>query len=130
MNRHDYAAKMELKKQNNISAGLVSERFPAVSGMVIHMTYYRKAHIPLLMVRTVNVFPTSYAYFKMDCMIKGCKGGGFDLTPVVSGMVKTHRKESKGTIVCRGDADVLEAGHASVEYAAVITYKKTPKNNS
>ena len=130
MNRHDYAAKMELKKQNNIAAGLVSERFPAVSGMVIHMTYYRKAHIPLLMVRTINVFPTSYAYFKMDCMIKGCKGGGFDLTSVLGGMIKTHKKEAKGTIVCHGIADALEADHARIEYEAVIKYKKPPKGNS
>jgi len=130
VNRHDYAAKMELKKQNNIAAGLVSERFPAVSGMVIHMTYYRKAHIPLLMVRTINVFPTSYAYFKMDCMIKGCKGGGFDLTSVLAGMIKMHRKEAKGIISCRGNTEALEADHARIEYEAVIQYKKPPKGNS
>ena len=130
MNRHDYAAKMELKKQNNIAAGLVAERFPAVSGMVIHMTYYRKAHIPLLMVRTINVFPTSYAYFKMDCMIKGCKGGGFDLTSVLAGMIKMHRKEAKGIISCRGNTEALEADHARIEYEAVIQYKKPPKGNS
>jgi hypothetical protein len=121
---------MELKKQNNIAAGLVSERFPAVSGMVIHMTYYRKAHIPLLMVRTINVFPTSYAYFKMDCMIKGCKGGGFDLTSVLAGMIKMHRKESKGIISCRGNNEALEADHARIEYEAVIQYKKPPQGNS
>jgi hypothetical protein len=121
---------MELKKQNNIAAGLVSERFPAVSGMVIHMTYYRKAHIPLLMVRTLHVFPTSYAYFKMDCMIKGCKEGGFDLTPVLTGMVKTHKKEGKGSIICHGKADAVDPEHARIEYAAVIKYKKTPSGNS
>lgn len=128
MNRHDYAAKMELKKQNNIDAGLVSERFPAVSGIVIQMTYYRNAMIPLLMVRTLNVFPSSYANFKMDCMIKGCKGGGFDLTSVISGMVKSHRKAGKGTIVCRGEADAVEADHARIEYEAVIKYKKPLKD--
>ena len=130
MNRHDYAAKMELKKQNNIAAGLVSERFPAVSGIVIHMTYYRKAMIPLLMVRTLNVFPTSYAYFKMDCMIKGCKGGGFDLTSVLAGMIKLQRKEAKGIIFCRGNTDPLEADHARIEYEAVIQYKKPVKGKS
>jgi len=128
-NRHNYALKMELKKQNNVAAGLISDRFPAVSGMVIHMTYYRKAANPVLMVRTVNIFPTSYAYFKMDCMIKGCDGGGFDLTAVVDDMVKTHKKVSKGALVCCGNVDALASEHASIEYETVIEYKKVSKNS-
>ena len=122
--RQNYALKVELKKQVNIAAGLVSDRFPSVSGIVIHMTYYRKAAIPLLMVRTVNIFPTSYAYFKMDCMIKGCDGGGFDLTSVVTNMVKAHKKMKNGSLDCSGTADAIESDHARIEYAAVIQYKR------
>jgi len=122
--RHNYALKMESRKQVNIAAGLVSDRFPTVSGIVIHMTYYRKAAIPLLMVRTVNIFPTSYAYFKMDCMIKSCDGGGFDLTSIVANMVKTHKKMRKGSIVCHGTIDTLTSEHASIEYETVIRYNK------
>ena len=122
--RQNYALKVELKKQVNIAAGLVSDRFPSVSGIVIHMTYYRKAAIPLLMVRTVNIFPTSYAYFKMDCMIKGCEGGGFDLTSVVTNMVKTHKKVRKGSLDCSGTADAIESDHARIEYETVIRYKR------
>lgn len=121
---------MESKKQDNIAAGLVSDRFPSVSGIVIHMTYYRKAAIPLLMVRTVNIFPTSYAYFKMDCMIKGCDGGGFDLTSVVKNMVKTHNKMRNGSLNCSGTADAIESDHARVEYKTVIQYKKVSKVKS
>ena len=130
MNRRDYVAKRELKNQNNIAAGLVSEQFPSVSGMVIHMTYYRKAVIPLLMVRTLNIFPTSYAYFKMDCMIKDCNGGGFDLTSAVAGMVQAHKKEGQGTLICRGITDAVGSDHASIEYKAVIQYRKVPKHTA
>ncbi|MDP2278722.1 MAG: hypothetical protein Q8K51_10915 [Nitrospirota bacterium] len=122
--RQNYALKVELKKQVNIAAGLVSDRFPSVSGIVIHMTYYRKAAIPLLMVRTVNIFPTSYAYFKMDCMIKGCDGGGFDLTSVVTNMVKAHKKMKNGSLDCSGTADAIESDHARIEYETVIQYKR------
>jgi hypothetical protein len=122
--RHDFALKMELKKQVNIAAGLVSERYPTVSGMVIHMTYYRKAPIPILMVRTVNVSPASYAYFKMDCMIKSCNGGGFDMTSIVANMVKTHKKIKKGSIICHGTIETLTSEHASIEYETVIKYKR------
>jgi len=126
-NRHNYALKMELKKQNNVAAGLVSDRFPAVSGMVIQMTYYRKGANPVLMLRTINVLPTSYAYFKMDCMIKGCDGGGFDLTSIVADMVKTHKKIKKGALSCCGKVDTLEGDHASIEYETVIQYKSLTK---
>jgi hypothetical protein len=128
--RHNYALKMELKKQINVAAGLVSDRYPSVSGMVIHMTYYRKAIVPLLMVRTLNIFPTSYAYFKMDCMIKGCDGGGFDLTSVVANMVKAHKTVKKGALVCHGSIDTLAPEHAHIEYETVIQYKKASKANS
>jgi hypothetical protein len=124
VNRHDYALRKELKRQNNIAAGLVSERFPAVSSMVFHMTYYRKAVMPVLMVRTLHFFPASYAYFNMDCMIKGCNGGGFDLTSVVARMVKTHKKEEKGTLICHGCVDAVDSDHASIEFEAEIRYKR------
>ena len=122
-NRQQHAAKMELKKQNRFAAGLISERFPEVSSIVIHMTYYQNGSNPVLMVRTVNVFPSSYAYFKMDCMIKGCDGGGFDLNSVVAHMVKTHKKVKKGAITCNGNIDKQASDHASIEYETVITYK-------
>lgn len=122
--RQNHVLKMELKKQDNIAAGLVSERFPTVSGIVIQITYYRKAAVPLLMVRTVNICPASYAYFKMDCMIKGCEGGGFDLTSVVTNMIKAHKKMKSGALNCSGTADAIESDHARIEYAAVIQYKR------
>jgi len=123
MKRNDYALRKELRKQNNLAAGLVSDRFPEVSDIVINMTYYRRGANPVLMVRTVNIIPTSYALFKMDCMIKGCDGGGFDLTSVVADMVKTHKKVRKGALECSGNIDNLASGHASIKYETVIKYK-------
>ncbi|MCL4457741.1 MAG: hypothetical protein M1147_00790 [Nitrospirae bacterium] len=128
-NRQNYALKMELKRQNNAVAGLVSERFPTVSGMVINMTYYQKSVNPVLMTRTLNVFPTSYACFKMDCMIKGCAGGGFDLTSIINDMVKTHKKVKKGAVSCLGNVDTHPSEHASIEYETIIRYKKVLKVN-
>jgi hypothetical protein len=116
--------KMELKKQINLAAGLVSERFPSVSGIVIQMTYYQNAANPVLMVRTFNVSPASYAYFKMDCMIKGCVGGGFDLTSVVTDMVKAHKKLKKGGIPCLGNFDLPADNHARIEYEITMQYNK------
>ena len=121
-NRNHYAAKMELKKQNMCSAGLISVRYPSVSGIVIHMTYYQKTANHVLMVRTVNIFPTSFAYFNMDCLVKGCEGGGFDLTAPVASMVKGRKKTQKGKLDCSGKLDAIDADHASVHYEIVIEY--------
>jgi hypothetical protein len=123
-NRQQHAAKMELKKQNRFAAGIISDRFPEVSSIVIHMTYYQNGTNPVLMVRTVNVFPSSYAYFKMDCMIKGCDNGGFDLTSIVESMVKANKKEKKGSLTCGGKVDALVADHARVDYEVAIRYGK------
>jgi hypothetical protein len=126
-NRQQHAAKLELKKQNTYAAGLLSERFPHVAGMVIHMTYYQNGINPVLMVRTLNVFTTSPAYFKMDCMIKGCENGGFDLAPVIKSMIKARKKEKKGSIDCKGKVDTVTSDHASLDYDIVIKYGKTPR---
>jgi hypothetical protein len=71
------------------------EQFPEVSGIVIRMTYYQRAAIPILMVRNVDFWPSRHAYFKMDCMVKGCIDSGFDLTSVISSMIKIHKKFEK-----------------------------------
>lgn len=122
--KQNYVERMELNKQLRLASGLVSERFPEVSGIVTHMTYYHKGVNPILMVRTVNFFPSSYAYFNMDCMIKDCVDGGFDLTSVITDMVKNHKKLDKGKLVCNGKNDALAFDHASIDYEIRIQYNK------
>ncbi len=122
--KQNYLAKMELNKKNKLSAGLISDRFPQVSGMVIYMTYYQRVSDQVLMERTINVVPNDYAYFNMECMIKDCENGGFDLGPVIVDMIKHHKKSGKGKLVCNGKTDILPSGHASVSYAINIRYQK------
>lgn len=124
--RHNHAVKMDLLKQKKIAAGLVSDCFPEVSGMVIVMTYFREGLNPVLMLRTVNVFPTAYAYFNMDCMINGCTDGGFDLSPVIKEMVEKHNKLKKGTLFCNGKSAELASDHAHIDYEITIKFNKKP----
>jgi hypothetical protein len=124
--RQNYAVKMNLLKQKKIAAGLVSDCFPEVNGMVIVMTYFREGLNPILMLRTVNVFPTAYAYFNMDCMINGCTDGGFDLSPVIREMVEKHNKLKKGTLFCTGKNAELASDHAHIDYEITIKFNKKP----
>jgi len=122
--KQSYMARMELNRQNRLATGLLSERFPQVSGILINMTYYQKGANPVLMLRTIHVQPPDSAYFNMDCLIKGCVDGGFDLTPVIRNMVKARKKTVKGKLVCRGKTDTNSADHASVEYEIEMRYNK------
>ena len=122
--RQDYLKKMELKKQARLAAGVMSDRHPKVSGMVIHMTYFHKAENPVLMERTVNFFPTSNAYFNMECMIKGCEEGGFDLTRIVKKQIKDSKKVLKGKMVCKGKNGENSSEHSSIAYEINVKYSR------
>jgi len=126
--RQDHLKKMEVKKQLKLDAGLVSDRFPNVEGMVIQMTYYHNTENPVLMQRTVNVFPSSYAYFNMECMIKGCEGGGFDLTSLIARNIKQNKKSFKGDMVCKGKNDEKPSNHARISYHIAIKYSKKKRS--
>jgi len=120
--RQDHIKKMEQKKQARMAAGILSDRFPKVSGIVIHMTYFHKAENPVLMERTVNFFPNSNAYFNMECMIKGCEEGGFDLTRFVKKQIKDHKKILKGKLVCKGKNGENSSEHSSIAYEINVKY--------
>lgn len=122
VHRQNYVESMERNKQRKLAAGLISECFPEVSDIIIHMTYYHKAANPILMNRIVNFWPSQYAYFNMDCMIKGCVDGGFDLTSVIAKMIKNHKKSEKGKLTCTGKSDTLSSDHASVTYQITVKY--------
>ncbi len=124
ISRQNYIKRKELKEKNRLAAGLVSNSYPEVSAIVIRMTYYRIALNPVLMVRTVNFYPTSYAYFKMECMIKNCVNGGFDLTLVIANMIDNHEKSCIGKMACSGQNDALGSDHASISYKISIQYNK------
>lgn len=126
-NKQNHAARLELNKQNKIATGLLSEAFPVISTIVIKMTYYQKGVNPVLMLRTVNVLPRDFAYFQMECAIKDCLDGGFNLTRTIKDMVKNKKKVAKGTLVCRGKVDSVAIDHASISYEIEIEYNKNSK---
>lgn len=122
VHRQNYVENMEQNRQRKLAAGLISECFPKVSDIIIHMTYYQKAANPVMMNRIINFWPSQYAYFNMDCMIKGCVDGGFDLTSVIAKMIKNRKKSEKGKLTCNGKSDTLSSDHASVTYQINVKY--------
>lgn len=125
--KQNYKEKLELKRNIMLAAGLVSERFPGVSNIMFRMTYYQRTADPVLMTRTISFFPTNYACFHLECMREECTDGGFDLAPVVAGLVKHKKKSVSGKIVCSGKNEDVRQGHASIAYEVNIQYDKPAK---
>ena len=110
-------AREELKREL-LSAGLMGERFPAVSSIVVRMNYKRGRTSALL--RTVNFLPGSPAFFRISCLGEGCERGGLDLTWVIGSMIRRGERTAKGELKCTNqDPAIL---HSDVDYDVAITY--------
>ena len=105
--------------QQRVLAGFVSTHFPEVKSIVISMVY-NQSGIGKSLPRTVNFSPDSSAFFRIDCLNKDCVDGGFDLTQVLTTMIKNHRESAKGDISCEGDG--ASVGHSDIAYEIAIQY--------
>jgi len=118
MNSRKNAARTE-RLQQRVDAGFVSTHFPEVASIVISMMYNQKG-IKKSLLRTVNFFPDSYALFRIDCLNKDCVDGGFDLTQVITAMIRNHREATKGELSCEGNGP--SADHSAIIYEVAIQY--------
>ncbi|MBI5187535.1 MAG: hypothetical protein HZA07_00455 [Nitrospirae bacterium] len=120
-NKEKQLAKMG-KKQQRLEAGLISEHFPEVSSIVINMKNYQKGINPIPIIRAFNFWPTSYAYFNIECLSRDCVDGGFDLDQVITTMIRCHKELGEGELVC--DGNNLSSDHSSIHYKVTIQYNK------
>jgi len=118
MNSRKNAARVE-KLQRRVDAGFVATHFPEVASIVISMMYNQRG-IQKSLPRVVNFFPSSYALFRVDCLSKECVHGGFDLTQVITGMVRNRKEAAKGDLSCEGDGP--SADHSTIVYEVAIQY--------
>lgn len=108
----------EERKLQVLAAGLMSDRFPGVSSIVVTMNYGRGSHSAVL--RTVNFYPGSYACFRISCLSEGCDDGGLDLTHPIQKMIRGRLTAAKGELLC--DRKTPEVIHPEVDYSVAITY--------
>jgi hypothetical protein len=115
-NQQKYAAKL-VRMQLKIKEGLISDRFPEVSKIVIRMIYSEE-NSKVSMIRTVYFCPTDYAYFNMGCLTKKCVDGGFDLAPKIVHLIKNHMIIGQDKLFCS-----TISCPAIVEYDISLYYK-------
>lgn len=123
-----YLARKNEEKQKvaekKIAARLVSERFPSVSKVVLLMDYNPDSS---RMMRTVNIFPSDFAYFHMHCLRKDCLDGGFNLTPAVQAMIKKKKRTDKGRMVCKGEGCSVSKDPVVIFFEIKIQYSRKSK---
>ena len=121
MRRNVYNRKNEAREERlrqKLDAGLMSDRFPEMSHIVVKMKYVKEGNTSLL--RTLNYHPGSYAFFRMSCLGEGCVDGGLDLTRVITTMIKNHKTSAKGELSCKNKDP--SAVHANIAYEVSMKY--------
>ena len=109
--------KQEMMQQRR-DAGSIATHFPEVSSIDMNMTYNQKGTRSIL--RTFHFTPSSYAFFIVNCLRKDCVDGGFDLTKVITAMIKNRRVEVKGALSCK--VTDSSASHSDIVYEVAIQY--------
>ncbi len=120
MNNNKHTAMMERKQEvmrQKCEAGSVANRFPEVASIIMNMTYNQKGTKSIL--RTFHFTPRSYAFFTVNCLRQECVDGGFDLTQVITTMVRNRRVDAKGSLSCKGTSST---SHSDIVYEVAIQY--------
>ena len=109
--------KKELNKELKLTTPTISDLFPKVSDITILIMHDQ-------MTRTLHFWPSRHASFNISCMHKNCVDGGYDLTSVITKMIKKQIESNRGTQICKGTIDAQTSEHASIHYKITIKYKK------
>jgi hypothetical protein len=115
------AAIMEKKQeiiQQRLEAGSVATNFPEVANIIMNMTYTQTGSRSIL--RTFNFTPNSDAFFLVNCLRQNCVDGGFDLTQVITTMIRNHKAKGKGELSCTGTDP--STSHSDIVYEVAIQY--------
>ena len=121
MNNSKHAAMMEKRQEimeQKRAAGSVAAHFPEVANIVMNMTYKQNGAKAIL--RTFHFTPDSYAFFLVNCLRQDCIDGGFDLTQVITAMIRNRRAGVKGELSCKGTDS--STSHSDIVYEVAIQY--------
>jgi len=115
--------------KNKVAVPPLSDEFPNLESMTIRMVYYQKGDNPVLMTRTLHVYPESDpAFMFIPCLIHDCEGGSFELAPIVYELLRKGEGSVSGQLSCVGSANRdIPPDHAGIEYAIEAVYRSATK---
>ncbi len=121
MNNNKHTAMMDRRQEmmeQKREAGSIATRFPEVASIIMNMTYNQKGTTSIR--RTFHFTPSSSAFFVVNCLRQDCSDGGFDLTHVITAMIKKRKADAKGELSCKGGDS--STSHSDIVYEVAIKY--------
>jgi hypothetical protein len=118
-------AKLE-RMQERQDAGLISQRFPGVSSIIVDMEHNKKGISAIHLLRTLTFFSDSHAYFRVECLNRDCKDctEGFHLDQVITAMIRNHTSAKAGELNCDGNG--ITSRHVNISYKVTIQSNEFP----
>lgn len=118
-------AKLE-RVQERQDAGLISQRFPEVSSIVVDMEHNRKGISTVHLLRTLTFSSGSHAYFRVECLNRDCRDctDGFHLDQVVAAMIRNRTSSKEGELNCEGNG--ITSRSVNISYKVTIQYNELP----
>jgi hypothetical protein len=112
--------------QERQDAGLISQRFPEVSRIVVDMEHNRKGISAIHLLRTLTFFSDSHAYFRVECLNRDCKDctDGFHLDQIIAAMVRSRTSARAGELHCEGNG--ITSRRVNISYKVTIQYNEVP----
>lgn len=112
-----YAARLARIEEER-EAGILAARFPEVEKIIVTMTHLQRDIKSIVRNRWFS--PSSHAFFKMSCLSRDCIDGGFDMSRIITEMIRSRSRVRKGELDCEGNEP--KACPAHVAYEIAIAY--------
>ena len=108
-------SKAQERRQLEIDAGLISERYPQVRNIHLEVEF-RNSSGKRVQLRCRDLPLHSYAIFEMKCPLDDTP---FDLQPVVEKMISAHKRQLSDEVMCSGsrsDSQHVASYNIKIQY--------------
>ena len=119
------AQERERRQRLYLAAPMLGARFPKVRELVVEMSFADpegKVH-PSPHKRRFSA--EMQAYFEIECPLRDCSGGGFDLGPEINRALSPRGGDGTGSMSCSGDRNSAAGSRCNLEVRYRIIPSRT-----
>lgn len=124
----------ERRQRDYSSSGTVASRYPGVDQVVLELRFTAADRKPLLSPYKQLYSADMQAFFQLQCPLRSCLGGGFDLSAAVTQASRDPQHRSRGVLQCRGVATGSDAKGApcpvEMTYDVALTVHAAARSTS
>ena len=106
-------------------AARIRNRFPQVREITLDLTFTDHDQQVAPSQATPRYSGDDPAFFEIDCPMRECVSGGFDLTEAVTAMLSNRQAVASGTVVCQGWQDEERDGQNRCRCTMAYTVRAT-----